>query len=114
LTGRDAPKDRFRLVTIQTTDRKGQPETIRLLSSLTDPLIAARVIGAIAAQGHYDILEIQLTRTLAAGELTPEQVREAVIQLVPYIGYPSSGGLLQASEAAITAVTKEKDPRDGE
>jgi 4-carboxymuconolactone decarboxylase len=72
------------------------------------------VIGAIAAQGHYEILEIQLTRALAAGELTPEQVREAVIQLVPYVGYPSSGGMLQASEAAITAVTKEKDPRDGE
>ena len=72
------------------------------------------LIGAIAAQGHFDILEIQLTRALAAGELTPEQVREAVIQLVPYVGYPSSGGLLQASEAAITAVTNEKDPRDGE
>ncbi len=72
------------------------------------------LIGAIAAQGHYDILQIQLTRALAAGELTPEQVREAVIQLTPYVGYPSSGGLLQASEAAITAVTNEQDPRDGQ
>ena len=59
------------------------------------------LIGAIAAQGHFDILEIQLTRAITAGELTAEQVREAVIQLTPYIGYPSSGGLISASEAAI-------------
>ena len=72
------------------------------------------LIGAIAAQGYYDILEIQLTRAIAAGELTAQQVREAVIQLVPYVGYPSSGGMLQASEAAIAAVTKEQDPRDAE
>jgi alkylhydroperoxidase/carboxymuconolactone decarboxylase family protein YurZ len=70
------------------------------------------LIGAIAAQGHFDILQIQLTRALAVGELTPAQVREAVIQLTPYIGYPSSGGLLQASEAHHSDHQR-KDP-DGE
>jgi 4-carboxymuconolactone decarboxylase len=65
------------------------------------------LIGAIAAQGRYDILEIQLTRAVAAGELTAEQVREAIIQLVPYVGYPSSGGLLAASEAAIAAAASD-------
>ena len=47
LTGRGAPPGRFRRVTIVTTDRKGNPETIRLLSNLTDDDVAARVIGAI-------------------------------------------------------------------
>lgn len=47
LTGRDAPEGSFRRVSILTTSRKGETETILLLSSLTDPSIAARVIGAI-------------------------------------------------------------------
>jgi DDE family transposase len=48
LTGRDAPRETFRLVTIQTTNRQGKPETIRLLTNLTDRnTVAARVIGAV-------------------------------------------------------------------
>lgn len=51
LTGRDAPAGRFRRVTIQTTNRKGEPETLRLLSNLTDvSAIGAYVIGAIYRQ----------------------------------------------------------------
>ena len=50
LTGRGAPPGRFRRVTIQTTNRRGEPETIRLLSNLTDPDVAARVIGAVYRQ----------------------------------------------------------------
>jgi DDE family transposase len=45
LTGAGAPQGRFRLVTIRTSDRKGRQEIIRLLSSLTDPHVPARVIG---------------------------------------------------------------------
>jgi hypothetical protein len=47
LGGRGAPAGRFRQVTISTINRKGEPEIIRLLSNLTDPAVAARVIGAI-------------------------------------------------------------------
>jgi Transposase DDE domain len=47
LTGRGAPQGLFRLVTIQSTDRRGKPETILLLSNLTDPQVAAHVIGSI-------------------------------------------------------------------
>jgi hypothetical protein len=47
LTGRDAPDGTFRLVTIVTTNRRGEPETIRLLTNLIDAkAVAARVIGA--------------------------------------------------------------------
>lgn len=46
LTGRDAPGGTFRLVTINTTDRNGKPQTIRLLSNLIDSkTVAAHVIG---------------------------------------------------------------------
>ena len=47
LTGRDAPAGTFRLVTIVTADRRGQPETIRLLTNLADvSVVAAHVSGA--------------------------------------------------------------------
>ena len=48
LTGRDAPKTgRFRRVTIVVPNRGGTPETIRLLTNLTDPaVVAAHVVGA--------------------------------------------------------------------
>lgn len=50
LTGRDAPRGRFRRVTIHHADRKGEPQTILLLSNLTDPAVGAYVIGAIYRQ----------------------------------------------------------------
>ena len=75
--------------------------TVRPVTETRSSLMTARKLG-----WRYDVLEIQLTRAIAAGELTPESVREVVIQLVPYIGYPSSGGMLQAAEAAIGAAAK--------
>ena len=47
LSGRNAPEGRFRRVTIQTINRQGKEETILLLTNLTDPKIAAHVIGSI-------------------------------------------------------------------
>jgi hypothetical protein len=47
LTGRGAPSGTFRRVTIVTTDRRGKPETIRLLTNLTDAaVVPAHVIGS--------------------------------------------------------------------
>lgn len=50
LTGRDAPAGPHRRVTIHRLDRSGKPETILLLTNLSDPQIAAFVIGAIYQQ----------------------------------------------------------------
>jgi IS4 transposase len=48
LTGRGAPAGTFRLVTIRATDRRGEPETVRLLTNLTDAdNVPARVVGAV-------------------------------------------------------------------
>ena len=47
LTGRGAPGGTFRRVTVVTADRRGRPETVRLLTNLTDATaVAARVVGA--------------------------------------------------------------------
>ena len=48
LTGRDAPEGNFRLVQIRHASKSG--ETVSLLTNLTDPAIAAHVIGYIYKQ----------------------------------------------------------------
>lgn len=66
--------------------------------------IAARrllVIGVLAAQGRFDPLAIQLERVLATGELTEEQVREIVIHLAQYVGYPTASDLYRVAETSI-------------
>ena len=62
-------------------------------------------MGVLAAQYRFDILQLQFERTIAAGELTPDQVREIVIHLIPYVGYPSSGAIVAAGEQAIAATS---------
>lgn len=59
------------------------------------------VMGVLAAQHEFDTLGIQFANALRTGELSPEQVREVVVQLIPYVGYPSSGSLFRVSETAI-------------
>ncbi len=47
LPGRGAPPGEFRLVTVQTTNRRGAPETVRLLTNLAAGAAAARVVAAV-------------------------------------------------------------------
>ena len=63
------------------------------------------VMGVLAAQHRFDTLGIQFDRALSTGELSAEQVREVVIHLIPYVGYPSCSDLFRVSEAAIAAHT---------
>jgi 4-carboxymuconolactone decarboxylase len=59
------------------------------------------VMGVLAAQHRFETLGLQFLRTLENGELDADQVREVVIQLIPYVGYPSSGDLYRVAETAI-------------
>jgi 4-carboxymuconolactone decarboxylase len=68
------------------------------------------VMGVLAAQGHHDVLEAQFVRAMTLGELDAAQVREVVIQLVQYVGYPSSGSLYRAGETAIALVAAQATP----
>jgi 4-carboxymuconolactone decarboxylase len=69
---------------------------------LTLPMRRLLAMGVLAAQHRFEVLLIQFRRSLETGELTPEQVREVVIFLVAYVGYPASGDLRRVSELAIT------------
>ena len=77
----------------------------------TRPALAVRdrrllIMGAIAALGEAATWKIQVRSAIKNGELTPEQARETLIQLVQYVGYPRAAGLLGATEEAIREAAK--------
>ena len=61
-------------------------------------------MGVIAATGGADTFVIQVRAALANGELTPDQVREILIHLAPYAGYPRVASLLGPVEVALAEV----------
>ena len=58
-------------------------------------------IGVLAALDKTDLLEIQFDCALERGELTVEQLREVVVHLTHYIGWPLSTGVNQTAENVI-------------
>jgi 4-carboxymuconolactone decarboxylase len=59
------------------------------------------VMGVIASLGEAETWAIQCKAAIEKGELTGDQLREVLIQLTPYIGYPRAAGLVGPTEAAI-------------
>jgi 4-carboxymuconolactone decarboxylase len=58
-------------------------------------------IGVLAALGQPQLVEIQFQSALDRDELTEEQVREAVLHLTHYIGWPLSTGVNAVAEKVI-------------
>ena len=58
-------------------------------------------IGVLAAQDKPDLLEMQFDAALERGELTVEEVREVVVHLTHYVGWPISTGINAAAEKII-------------
>lgn len=65
-------------------------------------------MGVIAALGERDTFKVQARAALKRGELSPEQLREMVIHLASYAGYPRAAGLVGAVEQTIAQVASEK------
>jgi 4-carboxymuconolactone decarboxylase len=82
----------------------GEVWTREVLSIRDRRLILLGVIGAL---GEKDTFAIQAKATLKNKELTPEQLREVVIMLANYAGYPRAAGVLGIVEQQITAYSKE-------
>jgi 4-carboxymuconolactone decarboxylase len=58
-------------------------------------------IGVLAALGQPQLVEIQFQSALERRELTEEQVREVVLHLTHYIGWPLSTGVNAVAEKVI-------------
>ncbi len=65
------------------------------------------IMGVIGALGEKDTFKIQCRAALKNGELTVEQVREIVMTLAAYAGYPRAAGLIATSEQTIAEHEKE-------
>jgi 4-carboxymuconolactone decarboxylase len=63
-------------------------------------------IGVLAALGQANLVEIQFRSALERNELTEEQVRELVLHLAHYIGWPLSTGVNAAAEKIIAERAK--------
>lgn len=64
------------------------------------------IMGVIACMGESTTWSIQAKAALKNGELTPEQLREALIHLAQYAGYPRAAGLLGPTEKVIAEFEK--------
>jgi len=65
------------------------------------------LLGAIMAQGEHMTFSIQAKAAIKNAELTPEQLREVLVFLVHYVGYPRAAGMLGLVEKAIQETTAE-------
>jgi len=63
-------------------------------------------MGVIAALGEASTFAIQARSALKNGELSPTQLREMMIHLAHYAGYPRAAGLLGEVEKVIAAFEK--------
>ena len=70
------------------------------------------LLGVIGALGEKDTFAIQAKAALKNEELTPEQLREVLIVLANYAGYPRAAGMLGVVEAQIAAVAKEREEKE--
>ena len=58
------------------------------------------LLGAIAALGESMTFGIQSKAAIKNGELSAEQLREVLVFLVHYVGYPRAAGLIGVAEKA--------------
>jgi alkylhydroperoxidase/carboxymuconolactone decarboxylase family protein YurZ len=65
------------------------------------------VLGATAALGRPDLVQIQVRGALANHELTPEQLRETALQLAYYVGWGNATATHQGIEAALADTLQE-------
>jgi 4-carboxymuconolactone decarboxylase len=59
-------------------------------------------IGVLAAFGRTELLDVQFQSALDKEELTDEQVRELVVHLAHYVGWPLATGVNEAAERVIS------------
>ena len=68
------------------------------------------IMGVIAAHGQVDTWRIQARAALRRRELSPDELRETLIMLAPYAGYPNVSGFVAACEDVIATWTADGEP----
>lgn len=71
------------------------------------------MLGAIAALGESMTFGIQAKAALKNDELSAQQLREVLIHMAQYVGYPRVAGLVGVVEGKIAEVEKAKASDEG-
>lgn len=71
------------------------------------------LMGLLVGRGLHDVLEIQLEATLANEELTPHELREIVILLTHYAGWPSGAKLNSQVEEHLARAARRAEQAEG-
>ena len=66
------------------------------------------LLGIIAEKGEPMTWGIQAKAALKRGELTPDELRELLLMIAHYAGYPRAAALVGVVEEKIAEVEKEK------
>jgi 4-carboxymuconolactone decarboxylase len=66
------------------------------------------IMGVIAANGATDTWKIQAKAALVRSELTADELRETLIMLAPYAGYPNVAPLVIECEGVIAEWERSK------
>ncbi len=66
------------------------------------------IMGVIVSMGATDAWKVHARAALANEELAPDELRETLITLAPYAGYPRVAGLIGECESVIAKWEKEK------
>ncbi|WP_068268956.1 carboxymuconolactone decarboxylase family protein [Aldersonia kunmingensis] len=64
------------------------------------------LLGALTAQGGFDLAEIQLGAAMQNGELDEEQMREIAVFLCHYVGWPNGTKLDNAVGSVVRKANK--------
>lgn len=72
------------------------------------------VLGVAAAQGRADLVKIQALAALGNGEMTPDELEEAVLQLSYYAGWCAGGSVAQGVSEAVRKFEETKGKERGE
>ena len=64
------------------------------------------IIGMVVGSGQEDVLDLQFPAALANGELDDELLREVVIFVAHYMGWPRAARTNTKAEAAISSAAK--------
>ncbi len=67
------------------------------------------LLGIIAEKGEPATFKIQAKASLKRGEMTAEELRETLLFIAPYAGYPRAAALIMPIEEAINEVNAEKE-----
>ena len=68
------------------------------------------IMGVIATLGQTDTWKNQARASLRNRELSPDELRETLIMLAPYAGYPNVAPLIMACEEVISTWTSDGEP----